>query len=175
VPVRRLAASEWRLAEAFYAQCLDPVERASLALEDLELKGLEGAYRAHRRIRGRTVLAAFDHDRVVGLCIVNRGPFGMNLSLLEQAIEYLRIGRDQVGEARRDVWSALLGAAAAEAADGSGRLVTLTAPDDRSLARDVGLVSAHPRRYAIVTIECQRGPRSSPTIAALRSYAKSVT
>ena len=87
------------------------------ALEDLELERLNERYRAHRLTRRRTVLAAFDDGRVVGLCIVNRGPFGMNLSLLEHAIEYLRIAPDKVGEARRNVWSALLRAAAAEVSE----------------------------------------------------------
>jgi hypothetical protein len=77
----------------------------------------------------------------------------MNLSLLEQAIEYLRIARDKVGEARRDVWTALLPAAAAEAFETSDWLVTLTDPEDRSLARAAGLLSSQPRRYAILTIE----------------------
>ena len=154
VPVRQLAADEWRLADTFLEQCLHPVERASLTLEDLDTKGLDRRYRARRLTRRRTVLAAFDHDRVIGLCIVNRGPFGMNLSLLEQAIEYLRIGRDTVGETRREVWSALLHAAA-DAAERSAWLVTLTDPEDRSLARDAGLIGSQPRRLAIVTIKQQ--------------------
>lgn len=152
VPVRRLAPDEYRLAETFYARCLHPVERASLALEDLELDSLDARYRAHRLTRRRTVLAAYDHDRVIGLCIIGRGPFGMNLSFLEHAVEYLRIARDRVGTARRDTWSALLRAAAAEASGTGDWLVTLTDPEDRPLARAAGLVGLQPSRYAIVTI-----------------------
>jgi hypothetical protein len=72
-------------------------------------------------------------------------------------LEYLRIARDKIGEARRDVWSALLRAAAAEASATSDRLVTLTDPEDRSLARAAGLLAAQPRRCAIVTIEREGG------------------
>src|SRR5262249_43139709 len=153
VPVRRLAPDEYRLAETFYARCLHPVELASLALEDLELPGLDLRYRAHQLTPRRTVPAAFPQDPAVGLCTVNRGPFGMTPSLLEGAIEYLRIARDKVGDARRDVWSALLRAAAAEASETSDWLVTLTDPEDRPLARAAGLVGAQPRRCAIVSSE----------------------
>jgi hypothetical protein len=136
VPVRRLEPDESRLAERFYARCLHPVEHESLA---------------DRLTRRRTVLAAVERGRVVGMCVVGRDPFGVSLSLLE----HLRIASGTVGEARREVWSALLRAAAAEASETSGWLATLTHPEDRPLARAAGLVGLQPQRYAIVTIEQQ--------------------
>lgn len=92
----RVRRGSTALAHGFYARTLHPVEAASLRLDDPGLAKLEPAYVDAGLQRSRTVLVATLRGEVAGAVIVNHASEGINFSFLENAIEYLRAGRDYV-------------------------------------------------------------------------------
>jgi hypothetical protein len=143
----------------FYADLLHPAELQALDLRDLELLELDERYRRFGLRRTRTVFAAFHGPRVVGACVVNRGPAGTNHLGLESAIEHLRVERHLSGPGRARIWNGLLRAAVGE----HGRAVALLDPDDRPLATAAGIKT---RRIVVATA----GRDGDSFVSALRKF-----
>jgi hypothetical protein len=152
IEVRALQADEAAAARDFYRQVLDPVELASLGFEDVTLSGLDNEYRAVGLTRRRAVLLAVERGEPVGACIVNRSSPGINFSLLENAIEYLRVRPDLDDPRRRRVWTALAQCAVADVRARAARVVVALDPGDRDLSVPAGLVAHQPRQYAFLTV-----------------------
>jgi hypothetical protein len=143
---------EGAAAVDFYRRILHPVELASLALHDPELRQLDAGYRAAGLERRRKVLLARDHGEIVGACLVHDSAVGLNFSFLENAVEHLRVRPDLSPSRRWEVWTALASAAIAHTRSGRDPVVTVD-PADRDLSVPSGMIAAdHPRQYAVLTV-----------------------
>jgi len=135
-----------------YARLLHPVELASLRFDDPELAELDAAYGAAGLTRCRTEFTAVSDDRIVGACLLHHASEGINLSFLENAIEYVRVAPELSAPRRRDVWVALMGAAIEAVRRRRDYVVVALSPGDRDLAVAARLVAPNPKQYAVLTI-----------------------
>ena len=152
ITVKPVAGDEGGAVADFYRRILHPVEVASLALHDAELRQLDAGYRAAGLERRRKVLLARDHGEILGACLVHDSAVGLNFSFLENAVEHLRVRPDLSPSRRRDVWTALASAAIAHTRSRRDVVVTVD-PADRDLSVPSGMIAAEqPRQYAVLTV-----------------------
>jgi hypothetical protein len=152
VDVRPLRNNEIGHIGALYAQTVAGVELASLHLDDPWLNRLDAHYRSHALMRRRTPLVATEGSRIVGACLVNHGSEGMNLSFLENAIEYVHVARELATARRERVWRALVRAAVKEVRQTRDYVVTALDPEDRALGVAAGLLPPSPKQYGVLTV-----------------------
>jgi hypothetical protein len=153
ITVKPLASDEGAAAAAFYQRILHPVELASLALQDPQLRQVDPAYQAAGLARRRRVLLAIDHGEVQGACLVHDTSPGLNFSFLENAIEHLRVRPGLSTLRRTEVWTALASAAAEDARARADKVVVALAPGDRDISVASGMIAAEqPRQYAVLTL-----------------------
>jgi hypothetical protein len=150
--VRAIANDAWTLVADFYRLVLEPVELASLGLQDPELRDVDTVYRAAKLRRRRKVLVALDHGETLGGCLVHDSSLGLNFSFLENAVEHLRVRPDLPSHRRAAVWNALATAAVHAAKSSRGDMVLSLDPRDRDLSVPAGLILPDPKQYAVLTV-----------------------
>jgi hypothetical protein len=173
VTVKPVPYDAGTLAEDFYRRVLHPVELASLALQDPELRRLDAAYCAAKLRRRRKVLVAIDHGEVLGACLVHNSSLGLNFSFLENAVEHLRARPDLCPRRRTEVWNALATAAVREARSDTDEVVLTLDPRDRDLSVPAGLIVADPKQYAVLTV-AREGDSYLRSIDCFVDYYRSI-